>query len=951
MSVLPKISNETLEAYCCCPQKFHLKLRGEHGVKTDYEIMRAEIRAKTKARATESYVQNQGPGKGLRLTRARLEKASPYIFNGIYEDDDFKINIDGVHNSTALNDPLSYSFRPIIFSGSIKNEAQQRHILRIYGYAVSKISGRQIHDGLIWNTREGKTKVSLRIDGDEFAIWLQKLLSARRATSPPPLLLNDHCQICEFQQRCRKQAIDESNLSLLKGMTVNEIAKYNAKGLFTVNQLSYTFRSRRKPKRARAITGPHYFSLQAQALREKKIFIHGALNFKIGKPRVYFDIEGTPETRSHYLIGALVVEHGKQEFTSFWAGHDDERSEIFSEFLRYISKLPRHHLLHFGSYETSALQHAKSLLPPELNPALDEALGRSTNLLSVIRTCVYFPTYSNSLKEIGEFLGAKWSESYPSGIHTLAWRERWLRSGDPVWRERLLQYNREDCCALRRVAECLDELVAKQDMPRQVGGDPMLAFTDTLPKGERKGHIFRKQDFAIREFERINQCAYFDYQRDRIAVRSGRRRNRPNRTGAKRPRWKLRLNKTAHIIVKKCPNCRSRKIKPGRSIARTIIDLKFSTRGVKRWVVRYLANEYACAKCRATFTPPAVPPAGSKFGWGLASWCIYNYIVAGQNLSRVVAGLGHLFRLSVPQPTVYRFKDYVADHYRQYCRRLFAELMRAPYLHIDETPVKLKTQTGYVWVLTNGDTAYYFYRHSREGAFLRELLNGFSGILISDFFTAYDSLEVRQQRCLIHLLRDFNEELLKAPYDEELRMLGDQFAGVLGPIVNTIDDHGLKRWHLSKHKAAASKFVGWVAESKFSSRPASKLQARITKYEKMLFTFLDCNGVAWNNNNAERAMKVFARHRRFADGRFTARSIEHYLTILTVYQTCEFRGIEFLEFILGRKNAGAGPDVPSILNGPLLHAESDATPLPGFDGADTGESTRAEMIGSPLSLR
>jgi hypothetical protein len=96
MPMLPKISNETLEAYCYCSQKFHLKLRGVHGIKTDYEIMRAELRANTKARAIESHVQNQAPSKGVRLTRARLEKASHYTFDGIYEDEDFKIQIDGV---------------------------------------------------------------------------------------------------------------------------------------------------------------------------------------------------------------------------------------------------------------------------------------------------------------------------------------------------------------------------------------------------------------------------------------------------------------------------------------------------------------------------------------------------------------------------------------------------------------------------------------------------------------------------------------------------------------------------------------------------------------------------------------------------------------------------------------------------------------------------------------
>jgi predicted RecB family nuclease len=946
--MLPKISNEALEAYCNCKLKFHLKLQGEHGVKTDYEIMRAELRANTQARARKGNVANPKSRNNLRLTLPLLEMASRYIFDGTYEDEDFKLQIDGVHKAITLDNPCTYSLRPITFSGSARIEKQNRLVLRVYGYAVSRITHRQIPTGLVWNIRDVATKVPLRLDGKEFATWLQDLLNARRATSPPPLVLNDHCQICEYQERCRKQATDEGNLSLLKGMTVNEIAKYNAKGLFTINQLSYTFRSRRKPKRARPTHGPHYFSLQAQALREKKVFIYGAIGFKAEEPRIYFDIEGTPDAKSDYLIGALVVDHGKEEFVSFWTGREDERCKIFVDFLSYISRVPRYQLIHFGSYETSALRRARLLLQSDLRPALDEAIDRATNLLSIIRARVYFPTYSNSLKEIGEFLGARWSGASPSGIQTLVWREKWLRSGDPTWRERLLQYNREDCYALRRVAEFLDGLVAQQDLPRPVTSESTLVFTDTLPRSELKRPIFQRPEFAIREFERINRCAYFDHRRDKIAARPGRTVNRRYRKRAKTTRWGLRLSKTAHIMIKNCPECRSRKIKSGRAISRTIIDLKFSARGVKRWIVRYATNEYRCRKCLSTFTPGGVPPDGSRFGWGLACWCIYNHLVAGQNLSRVAAGLGHLFRLSVPQPTVHRFKEYVADHYRQYCRELFSELIRGRYLHIDETPVKLLSHTGYVWVLTNGNTAYYFYRPSRQGTFLRDLLEGFSGVLISDFFTAYDSLEIPQQRCLIHLLRDFNEELLKAPYDQELRMLGEQFSAVLGAIVSTIDNHGLKRWHLSKHKAAAAKFIKWVAESKFTSRPACKLQGRIAKYQEMLFTFLDFDDVAWHNNNAERAIKAFARHRRFADGRFTTRSIEHYLTILTVYQTCELRGVDLLDFMLGRRSAWQGPPVPWILNGPLSDTRAGPGLLPGFETAASGAPARTQTVPVPL---
>ena len=162
---------------------------------------------------------------------------------------------------------------------------------------------------------------------------------------------------------------------------------------------------------------------------------------------------------------------------------------------------------------------------------------------------MYFPTYSNSLKEIGGFLGATWSVASPSAIQTLVWREQWLRTKDQIWKKHLLKYNRDDCYALKRVAEFLDDLVAKQDVPRRGLNDQSLVFTDTLPKVERKGQIFRKQGFAIKEFERINKCAYFDYQRDRVSARSG-IQTQENRKGIERRPWKLRLNKTVHVILK-----------------------------------------------------------------------------------------------------------------------------------------------------------------------------------------------------------------------------------------------------------------------------------------------------------------------------------------------------------------------------------------------------------------
>jgi hypothetical protein len=75
------------------------------------------------------------------------------------------------------------------------------------------------------------------------------------------------------------------------------------------------------------------------------------------------------------------------------------------------------------------------------------------NLLSLIFAQIYFPTYSNGLKEIGRYLGFHWPEGVGSGLESIVWRSRWEVSRDPEEKQRLLDYNRLDCEALERVRE------------------------------------------------------------------------------------------------------------------------------------------------------------------------------------------------------------------------------------------------------------------------------------------------------------------------------------------------------------------------------------------------------------------------------------------------------------------------------------------------------------------
>jgi hypothetical protein len=195
----------------------------------------------------------------------------------------------------------------------------------------------------------------------------------------------------------------------------------------------------------------------------------------------------------------------------------------------------------------------------------------------------------------------------------------------------------------------------------------------------------------------------------------------------------------------------------------------------------------------------------------------------------------------------------------------------------------------------------YMYRPSREAGFLQHLLKDFGGVLVSDFYSGYDSLDCPQQKCLVHLIRDFNNDLLGSPFDEEFKSLAAEFGRLLRSIVDTIDMHGLSKRHLQQHKAEVSGFFRGLEPRVYCSEMAAAYQARFARTEGKLFTFLDHDGIPWNNNSAEHAVKAFAYYRRLCDGMMGEQGLSDYLVLLSVQQTCKYRGVSFLKFLLSQE--------------------------------------------------
>jgi len=240
----------------------------------------------------------------------------------------------------------------------------------------------------------------------------------------------------------------------------------------------------------------------------------------------------------------------------------------------------------------------------------------------------------------------------------------------------------------------------------------------------------------------------------------------------------------------------------------------------------------------------------------------------------------------------------MANRYRTTWNQILARIVAGGLLHTDETHANLKKSKGCTWAMANMEDVVYLYKPNREAAFLHELLKEFKGVLVSDFYSGYDSLPCEQQKCLIHLIRDINDDLKSNPYDEEFKALAGDYGKLLRTIVGTIDKYGLKKHHLYKHKADVDGFFRALESRVYSSEVAEGYQRRLLKNADRLFTFLEHDGVPWNNNSGEHAVKAFAWSREVIDGQMSEEGLSDFLVLLSVRQTCKYRGVSFLKFLL-----------------------------------------------------
>jgi predicted RecB family nuclease len=75
-----------------------------------------------------------------------------------------------------------------------------------------------------------------------------------------------------------------------------------------------------------------------------------------------------------------------------------------------------------------------------------------------VKKATEWPTWDFSIKPLAKYLGFSWRDAHPSGAASIEWFHRWVKTGDPAIRQRVLDYNEDDCRATRVLRDALENL-------------------------------------------------------------------------------------------------------------------------------------------------------------------------------------------------------------------------------------------------------------------------------------------------------------------------------------------------------------------------------------------------------------------------------------------------------------------------------------------------------------
>lgn len=354
-----------------------------------------------------------------------------------------------------------------------------------------------------------------------------------------------------------------------------------------------------------------------------------------------------------------------------------------------------------------------------------------------------------------------------------------------------------------------------------------------------------------------------------------------------------------------CPDCTGILGNPSVSYSRQIIDIPITSATVTEHVIfkRY------CFSChRRSYPTP-----------DLSSYVIGKYRI-GINLMGLISTMrsemrlpiatiqNHLlifYNLKLSVGEIVRILHVVAGFGKPDYEKIKLQLLQSPVIHADETGGRENGKNGYFWNFSNDKFQFLLYRKSRGSKVVREVLGkdgeNYEGVIISDFYAAYNEYAGFHQRCLVHYQRDMKTLIEEYPADrilkrwvKDMKFLFEKAKLYTGPPDNF--PIGLKQEMREEKEAYFKRQLTRICEPYIGKQTVfSKLNARALKYISELFTFVRFPNILSDNNTAERALRHLVVSRKISGGTKSSKGSETKSILTSLFGTWRLQNLNPFE--------------------------------------------------------
>lgn len=372
-----------------------------------------------------------------------------------------------------------------------------------------------------------------------------------------------------------------------------------------------------------------------------------------------------------------------------------------------------------------------------------------------------------------------------------------------------------------------------------------------------------------------------------------------------------------------CPDCGRELFEGWLSSTRQVIDLPITP----AVVTEHQIVTHWCPSCQKRVVPPL----------DLSSVVLGNHRVSLRLMS-VIATLREHCRLPIRAIQFYlrsfchlhlsrgeivRILHTVAHQSRSFYQDLNQQLRESPVVHGDETGWREDGVNGYLWSFSTGDTRYLLYRKSRGSPVVKEVLGDtFQGVLVSDFYGAYNTYDGDHQRCWVHLLRDIEQLRDLYPEHQHLSEWAEQVIALYhdaktysGPDPQQHSTPRAQRQQRVRDQVIfRDRLLALCRPYLTAPVPMQTLCKRIEKYQSELFVFLTDPRIPSDNNAAERSLRHSVIARKISGGTRSPKGSTTKMILASLFGTWSLQGKNPVEECLALlTSASTGKPAPAYV--------------------------------------